>query len=266
LLLSFITAMILTANKLTYLLLLSALLLPGMARATDVRLAAAASLRELAGEAAARFERSHPGDRVLISTASSGTLARQIEAGAPIDLFLSANPQWMEALLEKGKIGSAGCKVWAANRLVVVGRGAALTALGQLAAVTRLAIGSAESVPAGRYARSMLEAAGLYDTLAKEHKLVMAKDVRQALLYAEQGTVDAAIIYASDTRLLRQARIVLVPAANLQPNIRYPIALTRTGEQNPAARELLALLTSAEGQELITAYGLVPLPGTEGAQ
>ncbi|MDT8441364.1 MAG: molybdate ABC transporter substrate-binding protein [Desulfuromonadales bacterium] len=245
-------------------LLLSLLfLLPSPSLADEVHLAAAASLRELVMVVASRFEATYPEHRLRVNTASSGTLARQVVAGAPVDLFISANPEWMMHLVEEGKISPGSPRPWAANRLVVVGRGQPLDSLADLKSLRRLAIGSPESVPAGRYARIMLEKAGLYHDLEKRHRLVFAKDVRQALLYAEQGVVDVAIVYRSDVRLLRQTRVVLTPAADLQPEIRYPIALTNTGEQKPAARELCRLLTGPAGATLMESNGLTPLGGEE---
>lgn len=250
-------------RTLLFIIFIILLLFPGNGLAGEIHLAAAMSLRELAGDAARRFESQHPHHRVLINTASSGTLARQIVAGAPADIFLSANPQWMDHLAEQGKVTPGSPADWAANRLVVVGRGAPLRSLADLGAAGRLAIGSPESVPAGRYARTMLEAAGLYSELLEGTRLIFTKDVRQALLYAEQGVVESAIVYESDRRLLQKARIILVPAADQQPDIHYPIALTVSGEENPAAQELYRLLTGSVGTELIQTYGLTPLTGAQ---
>lgn len=245
-----------------YLLIILICLFPAVLHAADIRLLAAASLRELVNDAKVRFEQQYPEHRLLISTSSSGTLARQIEAGAPADLFLSANPQWMEYLVKRGKIAPEGQVYWADNRLVVVGRGPLLNDLQGLGAFSRLAIARPESAPAGRYAKAMLESVGLYDSLEENRRLVFTRDVRQGLLYAEQGVVDAAIVYASDARLLQEAKVLLVPDAARQPEIHYPIALTRTGEANPAAQMLFAQLTSEEGARLLTSYGLLPLLGS----
>jgi len=246
-----------------YLLLILLLLVPLTARAEIIHLAAAASLRELVTEAAESFERQHPEHEVLVNTASSGTLARQIAAGAPADLFLSANPQWMDHLVAQGRIGADQPVFWASNRLVVVGRGEPLAGLDGLLTLERIAIGSPGSTPVGQYARGMLQAAGLYSGLEADRKLVLAKDVRQALLFAEQGAADAAIIYASDVRLLDKTQQLLTPAAMLQPEIRYPIAVTRQGQAKPAAVALFEMLTDPRGAALLTKYGLAPLLHTE---
>lgn len=229
------------------------------AKADDIHLYAAGSLRELAAEAKMIFEQQHPEHRVLVNSASSGVLARQIVAGAPADLFLSANTAWMNELVKQEKVAADQPRPWAANRLVVVGRGDRLADIQGLRPLEKIAIGSPQSVPAGRYARTLLQSAGLYRELFEGHRLVMAKDVHQALLYAEQGVVDATLVYASDARRARQARILLVPADVLQPEILYPISLTRQGIKNPAARRLFELLTSPVGLRLIETYGLTPL-------
>lgn len=125
--------------------------------------------------------------------------------------------------------------------------------------MSRLAIGKPDSVPAGRYARQLLEQAGLYRDLERAQRLVLAKDVRQALLYAEQGVVDAAIVYASDARLLRQATVVLTPPETAQPSISYPLSVTRQGAAKPAALALFEMLRGPLGTELLDKYGLLPL-------
>lgn len=244
-----------------FLLLMLILITPVASHAETIHLLAAGSLRELAVDVKAVFERQHPDQRVLVNSASSGVLARQVAAGAPADLFLSANSQWMDELVKQGKVAPDQPVPWLSNRLVVVGRGAALADLRALRTFDRLAIGSPQSVPAGRYARAMLQAAGLYVELEAGHRLVMVKDVHQALAYADQGVVDGAIVYASDARRARQSPVLLVPEEGVQPQIVYPIALTRQGQQKPAALDLHALLLSAEGARLAAAYGFSPVAG-----
>ena len=250
-------------NVMRALLLTILLMFPGYALAAEIHLAAAASLRELVVAAASRFEEQNPSHHVLVNTSSSGTLARQIEAGAPADIFLSANPQWMDYLVDKGKVSPESPVPWAANRLVVVGRGKVLNSLSDLKNVSRLAIASPESAPAGRYARTLLKKEGIYNDLLQASRLVFAKDVRQALLYAEQGVVEAAIIYNSDARLLQNAQIILSPANDQQPDILYPAALTRSGEASPVVLAFYQSLTGADGKELIATFGLIPMTGAE---
>lgn len=245
--------------KSLFLLLVLLPLVTPVARAAEVRVLAAASLKQVIAEAARSFETRNPQHRVILSTASSGTLARQIAAGAPADLFLSANPKWMNHLVQKGKVAEGQPVDWASNRLVVVGRGKPLTSLENLKGFDRIAIGSPESTPVGRYARKMLETAGVLDELDSGNRLIMGKDVWQVLLYAEQGAVDAAVIYASDSQLCQKSRVILIPEAGLQPQIVYPIALTVTGQQKDAARDFIASLQQADVSSLLKRYDFQPL-------
>lgn len=237
--------------------------LPLSLSAAEVRVLAAASLKGVIAEAATVFEDQNPQHKIVISTASSGTLARQIAAGAPADLFLSANPRWMSHLVEKGKVPEGTAVDWASNRLVVIGRGKTLSSLDDLAEFRRIAIGSPESAPVGRYARDMLQKAGLYKELEEGQRLIMAKDVWQALLYAEQGAVDAAILYSSDSLLSKKTSVLLIPEQQLQPKISYPISLTIQGEKKRAAIEFFAFLQSADGAKLLKEYGFIPVRNAE---
>jgi len=245
------------------LLLILLLFIPNVVSAMDVHVAAAASLREFMAAAAERFEERYPEHRVLVNAASSGTLARQIAEGAPADLFLSANPEWVDYLVKLGKVDADQVKFFAGNKLVVVGKGRALDTISELSGLQRLAIGNPGTTPVGRYAMQMLEQAGLKNEFETSGRLVFAKDVRQALLYAEQGAVSGAIVYASDVRLLKDAKVLLVPGANLQPEVRYPMTLTSAGQDNKAAGLLFAWLTSSAGGELLKNYGFMCLLGSE---
>lgn len=245
------------------LLLLIFCVLPCSLHAAEVRVLAAASLKGVIADAATAFEERNPGHKIVVSTASSGTLARQIAAGAPADLFLSANPRWMVHLVEKGKVRAGAPVDWAANRLVVIGRGQSLANLEDLLQLKRIAIGSPESAPVGRYAQQMLKAAGIYQDLEAERKLILGKDVWQLLLYAEQGVVDAAILYASDSLLCKKSTPLLTPELKLQPQIRYPIALTIQGDASPAAKDFVVFLQGAEGVKILERYGFQALLGAE---
>lgn len=237
--------------------------LPFSLNAAEVRVLAAASLKGVIAELATTFEERYSQHRVLISSASSGTLARQIAAGAPADLFLSANPSWMSHLVEKDKVATGQPVDWASNHLVVVGRGEQLSSLDDLKGFSRTAIGSPESAPVGRYARDMLQRAGLYDRLKKNRRFVLGKDVWQILLYAEQGAVNVSILYASDSLLCKKAKVLLVPDERWQPQIRYPITLTKTGREKTAAKDFFNYLLEAGSADILTRYGFRPLVVSE---
>ncbi len=247
------------AGGLLLAVLLLFLLLPPSARAEEVRLSAAASLTEVVKELISVFCKENPGTTVLPNFASSGALAKQIAQGAPADLYISANQRWMAYLLETKGIAPQTVHVLAYNSLVLVGRGGQpLNSLRDVGFLALVAIGSPKSVPAGQYAAQALRAAGVYEQLARDHKLVMAKDVRQALIYAERGEVDGAFVYRTDALLAQQAAVLLTVPAELHDRIAYPLGLTQSGSRNRAAQAFFTFLQGPVAAEILTAYGFEP--------
>ncbi|MDR9502065.1 MAG: molybdate ABC transporter substrate-binding protein [Desulfurivibrionaceae bacterium] len=246
------------AGLLLSVLLLFLLLAPS-ATAGEVRLSVAASMTEVSKELISAFGKENPGTAVLPNFASSGALAKQIAQGAPADLYISANQRWMAYLIEKKGIVPQTVQVFAYNSLVFVGRGAKpLNSLKDIVSLSLLAIGSPKSVPAGQYAAQALRAVGVYEQLARDHKLVMAKDVRQALIYAERGEVDGAFVYRTDAMLARQAAVLLTVPAELHDRIAYPLGLTQSGARNRAAQAFFTFLQGPVAAEILAAYGFEP--------
>ncbi len=212
------------------------LLCPWNARAEELRLSVAGSMADVITELGTVFTSLHPHIRLLPNVASSGALAKQMAAGAPADIFISANPEWMDFVVAQGLVASTTVRPLVANRLVVVGPPKVKARhLIDLPGLQRIALGSPESVPAGRYAQQALIEAGLYESLRAAEKLVLAKDVRQALLYADRGEVDAAFVYATDARLAGRAQILFEIPQALYPPIIYPLGLTVTGQSKDSA-------------------------------
>lgn len=228
-------------------------LLASPALAADVNLSVAASLKELVNELSDSFAKKNPGVKLLRNYGASGALAKQIENGAPSDLFISANEKWMEYLKEKKLVEAASIATFAYNTLVFAGAPGKASSIQELIKLERIAIGSPKSVPAGEYAALAINEAGLDKQLAK--KLVMAKDVRECLLYAERGEVDGAFVYKTDALLAKQAKILFTVPQELYPRVTYPMALTVTGAKNREAAAFFAYLHSAEAKALLTKYG-----------
>jgi molybdate transport system substrate-binding protein len=235
-----------------------ALLLATAAVAEALMVSAAASLREAIDGIATSFAR-ETGIAVHRNFGGSGVLARQIEEGAPVDVLLSAG--WPEVRrLQRRRLVAAPVVV-ARNRLVViVPEGSPWTDrpvrdLFVSPEVTRIAIGDPDGVPFGHYARAALRRAGLWDGLAG--RLVFAADVRQALTYAEHGAVDAAIVYATDARLLvRAAEVGEVPgAASLRIEA---LAVRIAASRDPAADRFLAYLTTEPAARVFADHGFLP--------
>jgi molybdate transport system substrate-binding protein len=226
------------------------------ARAAEVRISAAASMTDAINAVCAAYRAGHPQVRFANNFAASGTLARQIAAGAPVDLFISANPKWMAYLVRQKIVPAAAVQTFAFNTLVFVGApGRPVRTMQDLTALGRIAIGSPASVPAGQYARQALTHAGLYAKLLKANKLVMAKDVRQALVYADRAEVDGAFVYRTDALLAKQATIQFTVPQKLYPRVRYPLALTADGAKNPAAKVFFAYLRGAKAGKILEKYG-----------
>ncbi len=229
---------------------------PPPARAADVSLSVAASMTDAFKTLAAAFDKNHPGVTVLPNFGSSGALAKQIALGAPADLFISANPKWMDYLVREKEVVPATVRIFAYNTLVVVGwQTTPITSLADLTKFDRIAIGSPGSVPAGQYAEQAMRAAGVYEKLLKMDKLVMAKDVRQALIYADRGEVTGAFVYRTDALLAKKAVIIYRVPENLHDRIAYPLGLTTAGEANGAAKVFYAYMASPAAIKILKQYG-----------
>ena len=240
-------------------LLLLQILFAVAVQAQTVHLSVAASMTDVFRQLMTDFSANRQNIQFLPSFASSGSLAKQIDQGAPADIYLSANPRWMKYLLEKQMIAPASDTILAYNRLVFVGRKkSTVLTLAGLTGLERIALGSPQSVPAGQYARQAMEHAGIYETLEKDKKLVMAKDVRQALIYADRGEVDGAFVYKTDALLAKEARILFTVDENLHDRVAYPVALTTSGAENNSARAFYDYLKGAEARAVLINYGFEP--------
>ena len=215
---------------------------------------AAASMTD-AVDAAARDFTDRTGRRVVTSFAATSTLARQIEAGAPADIFIAADQQWMDALAQAGRIDSATRTDLASNRLALVARAPGRPVAfepGAAGALTgRIAIADPAHVPAGRYAREALVALDWWDDLSG--RLVTAPDVRAALRLVEIGEADFGFVYATDAARSERVSVVGVVPASLHTPIRYSGAVCMGAADDAAA--LLGFLAGPEGAAHIRAAG-----------
>jgi molybdate transport system substrate-binding protein len=241
-------------------LVLAALLLHCCAaaglQAETIHLSAAASLTDACKEIIAAYEAKQPETKVLANFGASGALAKQIEQGAPADVFVSASTEWVKYLAEKQMAAPGSEKNFAGNRLVFVG-GAKATGLTleKLADLQHIAIGNPKNVPAGQYAKQAMEKAGIYAALEQEKKLVLTDDVRHALMYADQEEVDGAFVYATDALLAKKAKLVLTVPENLHDKISYPMLLTAAGAKNATALAFYDHLSGAEAKAVLQKYG-----------
>jgi molybdate transport system substrate-binding protein len=201
---------------------------------------------------------------VKFSFAASSALARQIEAGAPADVFFSADPDWMDYLEQRHLIRTESRRNLLGNRLALVAPAqsklvlhiephfALRAALGQ----ERLATGDPDVVPVGRYARAALTSLGVWDGVAD--RLVRAENVRSALIFVARGEVPLGIVYETDARVDPKVRIVDLFPADTHPPIIYPAALTSTS--SPNAIRFMEFLRAPAARATFEKFGFTVLP------
>ncbi len=227
------------------LLITAWLLLAGTTSAAEVRVFAAASLREALEEIAANYR----GDEIVFSFGASSTLARQIQEGAPADLFLSADEEKVNALRKRGLI-VASSSVLSNTLVIVVPKDARSRRLIDMHAI---ALAEPSSVPAGIYARLYLQRIGLWERV--KPKIIPTDNVRAALAAVESGNVDAAIVYRTDARIAKHVRVAFVVPREQAPKISYPFALVKGAR--PAAQRLLVYLRSKAALDVFAKHGFL---------
>jgi molybdate transport system substrate-binding protein len=247
--------------------LLSAPLLAGLiARAEEPRtltIFAAASTREVVAEATKAFQK-ETGIAVKLNMASSGSLARQINSGAPADVFLSASPRWSTWLNEKKDLDTGTVRELMRNRLVIIApKGDEPTAIRferdfpiANAFKGRLSIGDPEHVPAGRYAMGALSFYGWDKPLAK--RLLPGQDVRAAMLMVELGQCDLGIVYATDATASAKVRTIATFPETSHSPIVYTISICAGTESPAGAKQLWSYLLGEETAAIMTRYGFTP--------
>jgi molybdate transport system substrate-binding protein len=235
-----------------------------MAQDKTITIFVAASMTNMANELSAIYTR-NTGMKVTPSYAASSALAKQIEAGAPADVFISADIPWMNYVQERKLIKNGTRFDLAGNRLVLIApKDSKLDKvtigpgfdLAKLAGDGRIATGDVKAVPAGRYAKAALEKLGSW--AAAENKLAQAENVRAALALVARGEAPLGIVYETDAKVEPGVKIIGHFPADSHPPITYPVALTATAK--PEADAYLKLLRSATAQVVLEKYGFTYLP------
>jgi molybdate transport system substrate-binding protein len=236
--------------------LLCALIACHRSQPTVLTVSAAASLTDAMQEIETGFQHDHPGIEVQNNFGSSGTLARQIEDGAPVDVFISATSKPMDDLQSRGLIVNGTRQNVLRNSLVLIApQGSKLGGFQQLSnsSVRSIAVGDPANVPAGQYGEQVLIAMHLLESVRS--KLVLAKDVRQVLGYVETGNADAGIVYATDVLSASGVRIVAIAPESTHESIVYPVAAIASGHHQDAAREFVKYLNSAPARAIFQKRG-----------
>lgn len=226
----------------------------------EILVSAAASLKN-AFEEIGKLHEKRTGVRVRFNIGASGLLQKQIEAGAPVDVFASAGSSQMDILEAKGLIVPETRRNFAGNALVLIIPARSKLQLRSFKdverpEVRRLAVGNPKTVPAGQYARESLESVGSWAGL--QPRIILAENVRQVLDYVVRGEVEAGIVFASDVPTAHGQVVVAARAPERSHNpILYPIAIVKDTAKRGIAQRFVDLALSNEGQAILSRHGFL---------
>jgi molybdate transport system substrate-binding protein len=230
------------------------------APSVELNVSAASSLTDVLKAIDDAYTKANPNVKISANFAASGTLQKQIEQGAPADIFISAGAKQMDAL-QKENLTVNGTRVnLLKNKVVLVvpaDSKLGITSFNDLTKPTvgKVAIGDPASVPAGDYGTQALQALNIYDQV--KSYLVLCADVRTVLSYVEQGNVDAGIVYATDAAITDQVKIVAEAPDAINAKIIYPAAVISGSKNVDAANAYLAFLLSDTAKAIFTKFGFV---------
>jgi molybdate transport system substrate-binding protein len=222
---------------------------------TILTLSVAASLQDSITEVEATYNRDHEVE-FRNNFGASGTLAREIEQGAPVDAFISAGVKPMDQLETEGLLVAGLRMDLLRNSLVLIApNGSSLKGFEGLTGdeIHTIALGDPASVPAGQYGKQTLESLHLYDGL--KSKFVLGKDVRQVLTYVETGDADAGLVYATDAEISKHVQVVGSAPENSHDPIAYPIGVIKGSKNQSAVRDFIAFLKSPAARAIFERHG-----------
>ncbi|MDO5686323.1 MAG: molybdate ABC transporter substrate-binding protein [Neisseria sp.] len=226
--------------------------------AAEITVSAAASLTDAFKAIAVQYEAQYPDSKVHFNFAGSGALLQQIDKGAPVDVFASADEKTMDMAAEKNLIVPQSRRSFAENTLVVIAPADSklrVTDMKQLIAspaVTRIALSHPDSVPVGRYSKAVLEQAKLWQTI--QPKLITTQHVRQSLDYVSRGETDAGFVYGTDAAVVKD-KVKILFRQPLQQRITYPVAVIRSSDKQAEAARFIEYLDSEPARVILQQYG-----------
>ncbi|RDW13125.1 molybdate ABC transporter substrate-binding protein [Paracoccus thiocyanatus] len=231
-----------------------------VAQADEITVFAAASLKDALDRIAADWQEAQ-GDTVIVSYAGSSQLAKQIQQGAPADLFISASAGWMDAVQDSGDIDAATRRDLLGNTLVLVGTGkpapSPVAELPALLGEGKLAMAMVDSVPAGQYGKEALTSLGLWDQV--QGQVAQADNVRAALKLVATGEAPLGIVYGSDAVAEPGVGVVATFPADSHQQITYPAAVTTTAD-TPQAAAFLDSLSQEPARSVFESQGFTVTP------
>jgi molybdate transport system substrate-binding protein len=240
-------------------LILAMVMFPASEQEPDtITVSAAASLTEALTDITSQYEEENPGTNVSLNFGGSGNLRKQIEGGAPVDVFASADENQMDTLGNESLIDNSSREDFAQNSLVLIvpeNSTLNITDIKDLAdpEVQKISIGNPDTAPVGKYTRTALNETGLWNQL--ENKMVPAEDVKQVLLYVERGEVDAGFVYMTDAKAAEPGTVKIVASVPVSTTVNYPIAVVSSSDNKKEAQEFVDFVTGEEGQKILQKYG-----------
>lgn len=230
---------------------------------TQLMVSAAASLKDVIEEIEPLYQQEHPETEIIYNFASSGSLQRQIEQGAPVDVFISAASKQMDALEKQDLLLTETRRDLFKNQMVLVipannnKNNHKVDNFNDLTTkeITTIALGEPKSVPAGKYAQEVLTSFKIADKV--NSKAVYGKDVRQVLNYAATGNVEAGIVYRTDAQMSDQVKIASIAPETSHSPVIYPVAVIKDSDNPKAATELVEFLTKPKAQAVFEEYGFI---------
>lgn len=227
----------------------------------ELNISAAASLTNVLKEINDLYINQHPNVTIIPNFAASGTLQKQIENGAPADVFISAAAAQMDALQTGDLLLPGSRKDLLTNKVVLIvpqKSDLSITSFADLALdkVKKVAMGDPKFVPAGTYGQQALDLLGI--TSAVQPKLVLGSDVRQVLNYVETGNVDAGIVYSTDAKTSTGVKIVAAAPDSINAKVMYPVAIIKSSKNPDAAADYIKFLSGEQAMAIFEKYGFSP--------
>ncbi len=225
--------------------------------AAEINVYAASSLTDALKEIGPAYEK-ESGDKLVFNFAASSTLARQIEEGAPADIFFSADDAQMDRAQKSDRIEAASRRDLLANSLVIVApadSSLTLRTIADLRNVQRIAVGDPKFVPVGVYTRGYLEKAGLWKEL--EPKILPTENVRAGMAVVESGNADVAFVYQTDAGVSKKVKVIFSVPPNETSPINYPAALVKQTPRKPEAEKFLKYLETDAALKIFEKFSFI---------
>lgn len=225
--------------------------------AANITVSAAASLTNAFKDIAKAYEQQYPEDKILLNFGASGSLLQQMQNGAPVDVFASADQETMDQAQAKKLINGKDRSNFVNNTLVLITPKKSTLKIRNLndlqqTGVRHVALGNPAYTPAGRYAKAVMEQNKVWATI--QPKIVNVNNVRQALDYVANDSVEAGFVFATDAALMPD-KVKVVNTVHTIKAIRYPIAKTESSKHPAEANRFIRFILSSKGQQILKRYG-----------